>query len=138
MHPTLSLGIHPFVDRSFHPLQKIEFAGGFDYPALWHLDAARGPSTPSFDHLIGAQHETGWNVMTDNLRGLQIDHELELGRLFDRSVGGLGAVEYLNQQSCALTVDVSETRAIADYISLFGRLGPLVDGGQAQFHDPAP
>jgi hypothetical protein len=26
LHPTLSLGIHPFVDRSFRALQKIEEA----------------------------------------------------------------------------------------------------------------
>src|SRR5215475_13887342 len=27
----------------------------FDQTAVWHSDAARGPSTPSFDHLVGAQ-----------------------------------------------------------------------------------
>src|SRR6516162_3249062 len=26
----------------------------FDQTAVWHSDAARGPSTPSFNHLIGA------------------------------------------------------------------------------------
>src|SRR5262249_43940461 len=26
----------------------------FDQTAVWHSDAARGPSTPSFDHLVGA------------------------------------------------------------------------------------
>src|SRR5215470_5364300 len=28
--------------------------GVFHKPPFWHVDAARGPSTPSFDHLVGA------------------------------------------------------------------------------------
>jgi hypothetical protein len=28
-----------------------------DQPAFWHLDAARGPSTPSLDHFVGATDE---------------------------------------------------------------------------------
>src|SRR3954454_17477878 len=35
------------------PMDGSLFAGCFEQPALWHLDAARGPSTPSFDHLVG-------------------------------------------------------------------------------------
>ena len=106
MHPTLSLGIHPFVDRSFHPLQKIEFAGGFDYPALWHLDAARGPSTPSLDHLVGAAEQREREGETKRLGGLQIDDKIESGRLLDRKVGralGLGtaAAVYPPVQGCS-------------------------------------
>src|SRR6516225_826361 len=31
----------------------------FDQTAVWHSDAARGPSTPSFDHLVGAGEQRG-------------------------------------------------------------------------------
>src|SRR4051794_41066351 len=32
---------------------------GSHQPALWHLDAARGPSTPLLDHLVGAGEYRG-------------------------------------------------------------------------------
>jgi hypothetical protein len=40
--------------------------------------------SPLFNHLVGAKHESGRNFMTDRLRGLEVDDELELGRLLDR------------------------------------------------------
>jgi hypothetical protein len=30
-----------------------------DQPAFWHLDAVRGPSTPSFNDLVGAGDKDG-------------------------------------------------------------------------------
>jgi hypothetical protein len=56
----------------------------------------------SLDHLVGAQRETGWNVMTDRLCSLQIDHQLELSwlkvrgnsvALFPRVVGRVDIVD---------------------------------------------
>ena len=64
-----------------------------DHPAFWHLDAARGPSTPSFDHLVGAGEQRLRDGEAERLRGLEVDHQLILGRLFDRKVAGLGALE---------------------------------------------
>src|SRR5262249_57864639 len=29
----------------------------FDQTAVWHSDAARGPSTPSFNHLVGSHEQ---------------------------------------------------------------------------------
>src|SRR5262249_49259675 len=63
---------------------------------VWHLDAARGPSTPSFDHLIGAGR-----AATAALRGrarlcrLEVDHQLNSCRLLDRKLAWLGAFENL-------------------------------------------
>jgi hypothetical protein len=48
----------------------------------------------SFDHLIGAEHEPGWNFMPDLLRSVEIDDNLEFGRLLDRPIGGLRAPQY--------------------------------------------
>jgi hypothetical protein len=58
-----------------------------DVPALKRcsgFDPNRNYRDLLFDHLVGAQHEPGWNVKTDRLRGLKIDNQLEPGRLLDR------------------------------------------------------
>src|SRR5262249_27183161 len=48
--------------------------------AVWHSDAARGPSTPSFDHFVGALLEKPRHVQSECLGGLEVDHQLELER----------------------------------------------------------
>src|SRR5262252_5089228 len=50
----------------------------------------------SLDHLIRAQYKTGRNLIADRLSGLKIDHQLELGRLLDRKIGGLGAAQHFD------------------------------------------
>jgi hypothetical protein len=36
---------------------------------VWHVDAARGPSTPSFDHLVGELLEVQGHVEAEGLSG---------------------------------------------------------------------
>src|SRR6516165_1435298 len=62
-------------------------------PAFWHLDAARGPSTPSFDHLVGDGDQPGRNDEVERFRRLHVDDEFKLCRALDRQIGGLLAVE---------------------------------------------
>src|SRR5262249_52141718 len=57
--------------------------------AVWHSDAARGPSTPSFDHLIGAGEQGCRYVEVERLRRLQVDHQLVLSRRLHWQIGGL-------------------------------------------------
>jgi hypothetical protein len=45
----------------------------------------------SFDHLVGADQECRWERDPDCLCGLQIDHELESGRLLDREIASICA-----------------------------------------------
>src|ERR1700737_1140366 len=45
------------------------------------------------DHLIRPQQERLGNRQAEGLGGLEVDDQLELRRLLDREVGGLGAVE---------------------------------------------
>jgi hypothetical protein len=52
-------------------------------------------TTTLFDHLVGAGEQCRWHNDAKRLCGLQIDHQLELGRLFDRQVGRLRTLENL-------------------------------------------
>src|SRR6516165_5524273 len=65
----------------------------FDQTAVWHSDAARGPSTPSFDHLVGERQQFRRYFETERLCGLEVDHQLELGRRLHRKLGRIGALE---------------------------------------------
>jgi hypothetical protein len=47
----------------------------------------------SFDHLVGNREHAGRNREAKRLSGLEVDHQLELGRSQDRQVGGLLALE---------------------------------------------
>jgi hypothetical protein len=52
------------------------------------------------DHLIGAREQRRWHLEAERLRGLEIDDQLELGRLLDRKIGGFGALQNLVNVSC--------------------------------------
>src|SRR5215469_2091528 len=54
------------------------FDGVFHQPPFWHLDAVRGPSTPSFDHLIGAGEDQGRDRETERVGGLEVHDESNL------------------------------------------------------------
>jgi hypothetical protein len=45
-------------------------------------------NTSLFDHLIGAGKQRWRHSQTEGLGGLEVDDELELGRQFNRQVGG--------------------------------------------------
>src|SRR5262245_37407452 len=50
-----------------------------------------------FDHLVGAQHEAGRDLMADRLRGLEIDDQLEPRRLLDWQIRRLDAAQQLGE-----------------------------------------
>jgi hypothetical protein len=52
--------------------------------------------TRSLNHLTRPQQQRERDCQAKGLRGLQIDHQLELSRLLDREVGGLGALRTLS------------------------------------------
>src|SRR6266478_6192603 len=80
---------------------------------VWHVDAARGPSTPSLDHLVGAGEKCRRNFEAKQPRSLQVDDELEFGRLHDRQVGGLPALEYAAGVDADLTIHVHTIGVVA-------------------------
>src|SRR5262249_46173186 len=86
------------------------------------------PPFTSFDHLVGAQHERGWNLEADRLRGLQVDRQLEPRRLLDRDVTDLLAAKDFGQLARQLPEHLGDARTIADQSTLLGELRRLVHG----------
>src|SRR5262249_56082162 len=78
----------------------------FDQTAVWHSDAARGPSTPSLDHLVGDGEQRRWNREAEHPGGLRVDDKLELGRLHDRQVRRLGTLEDTADIGADLTISI--------------------------------
>src|SRR5215831_16768573 len=79
---------------------------------VWHVDAARGPSTPSLDHLVGAGDERRRNFQTEGLRGFEIDDQLELGRLLDRKITRFRAPENLIKVVGYTSLERKQVRSI--------------------------
>src|SRR5262245_11718110 len=85
----------------------------------------------SFNHLIGAQYELGWNFMTDRLRGLEIENQLKTDRLFDGNVRRPGTAQNLHDNAGPLTIHLTETRTVSGNRACFRRLRPLKNCRQA-------
>jgi len=49
----------------------------------------------SFDHLVGAGKQRGWDCETERFGGPQIDHEIKFGRLLNWDVGRLCTAQNL-------------------------------------------
>src|ERR1700687_4838976 len=69
-------------------------------------------TTALFDHLVGAGEQCRWHNDAKRLCGLQIDHQLELGRLFDRQVGRLRTLENLVDEARSTTIYISSVRPV--------------------------
>src|SRR5271165_247956 len=63
------------------------------------MSAARWANdpVPSFDDLVGAGEERLWHGQAERRGGLEIDDQLERGRLLDRQIGRLGALKNLSR-----------------------------------------
>src|SRR6516164_971347 len=62
--------------------------------AVWHSDAARGPSTPSFNDLLGEREQLRRHVEPKRPGGLEVDDQLEFGRILDWQLSGTRPLEY--------------------------------------------
>src|SRR5215510_13089565 len=102
----------------------------FDQTAVWHSDAARGPSTPSFNHLVGANHQCHRHLEPDCPCGLEVDDQLEFRRLLYRKTGGTSAAKNFVDVDGGATIKVGIARAIRDQPSGIDVLLRDVDCGQ--------
>src|SRR5262252_8283451 len=103
----------------------------FDQTAVWHSDAAKGPSTPSFNHLVGAQQDPSWQLDSDRSCGLEVDDKLEFRGLLDRQVGRLRALEDLTGIGPDLTPHVLTIGRVAHQPTGFDSLARGINRGNA-------
>ena len=52
------------------------------------------------------REQLGWNLETERLGGLEVDHELELGRLHNRQISRLLAFEDASGINAGLTIGI--------------------------------
>src|SRR5689334_8732454 len=83
--------------------------------------------SPSFDYLVGAGEDRLRHNQPKRFRGLEIDDQLEGGRLLDRQVGWLGPVKDLAHVNSELATVTDLVRPIADQAALRSEFTPLVD-----------
>src|SRR5262249_51365142 len=75
------------------------------YRFLWKSQTQLAAATSFYD-LTRPQQERWRDREPQRLGGLRVDHELELGRLLDREIPGLGAREDLVYEDCRPPVHV--------------------------------
>src|SRR5262249_49489539 len=94
---------------------------------------------PLFDRLVGSKQKVRRNRQAERLGGFEVDHELELGRLHDRQVGGLLAFENpAGTSSAPGEPPPPPARAeCADVLSAAARLRAVAASGPPCFTWPA-
>src|SRR5262245_29583114 len=71
------------------------------------------PPFTSLEHLVGEDVELRRDGYPESIGGLTIDHQMEFGRLLDRQVAGLCALENLVDERRGATEEIEEVLAIA-------------------------
>src|SRR6266480_1723444 len=69
-------------------------------------------ATSSFDHLVGKREQRGWDFEAKCLRGVQVDDELELGRLHHWQISGLFAFENTTGVNPALAIQIRQAVSV--------------------------
>src|SRR5262245_37336022 len=100
-----------------------------DQSAPWHLDAARGPSTPSFDHLVGAGEELRRNLNSKRLSRLEVDDQIELGWSPYWHIGRLCTFKNFCNVNAKLAVHFASFSAVAAQRTGSGKLTKIGHDG---------
>src|SRR5262249_45449630 len=89
-----------------------------------------GVLTPgSFDPLVGERQQVRRHTERECLRGFEIDHQLELGWLHHRKVGGLCTGDNPAGVHANLAVCVAEVRTVADEAAGLDKFPTIVNRG---------
>src|SRR5262245_28971136 len=84
-------------------------------------------AAPLFDRLIGNGEQPRREGEAEYLGGVEVDHELELGRLHDRQVGGLLALQNPSGIHTGLAICAGDARSVAHQAAGFGTIAPGID-----------
>src|SRR6516164_3450015 len=103
----------------------------FDQTAVWQSDAARGPSTPSFNHLVGAAKQWQRNREAECPRGLEINDQLDSRFLLDRHVGRLVPLENAPGVDACEAIQVCNAASVAHQSAGRGKRAKLIDRGHS-------
>jgi hypothetical protein len=80
-----------------------------------------------FDYLVGDGEQPRREAESERLGGVQVDDELELGRLLDRKIGRLGALDdFIDACVQWLTMISTLSRTSSAASSVVRSLGPMV------------
>src|SRR5690349_3929004 len=81
-----------------------------------------------FDDLVGAGEDRWRHGEAKRLRGLEIDDQLELGRLLDWQIGRSGAFENPPDVSTDIVIGVGQARSITDQAAGGDVYAKVIDG----------
>jgi hypothetical protein len=81
-----------------------------------------------FDHPVGKREQLVGNGQAERLRGLEVDDQLELGRLVDRQICRLLALENPRGMDAGAAIAVREAISIAHEAACPGHLAIDIDG----------
>src|SRR3981081_695721 len=84
----------------------------------------------SFDHLVGARKHRWWYVEAKRLGGLEVNHQLVLGRRLHRQIGGLLALEDAIDVPGRASVWVDRIGPVGDQAAIYGVKAERVDPRQ--------
>ena len=70
------------------------------------------------------------NSKTKRLGGLEVDDQLEFGRLYHRQIGRFDALENFSDVDSGLAIPVDKVGCVTDKTTRFGEFAITVDRGQ--------
>ena len=79
-----------------------------------------------FDDLVGAGEDCGRNIQPERLGGLEVEHQLEFGRLLRWQIGRRGALR-ISSVNTDLVIDRRETYPIAHRAAGHSEFTPCID-----------